>query len=291
MQTIIFDKTGTLTEGKPTVTDILANDEKQVLTLAASIEQASEHPLSRAVVAKAKEEKLELSDVEGFEALVGRGIAGKLGDTLIRIGNVELMEEHGIQVSQARRKELARLSDQGKTPLLVAQDEKLLGIIAVAIRFARDEQALELGAWVASCSRGLRTARRLHELVLLYFGQLPIRGKAMLPLQEGMVAWSEMATMPRPAKAVRASLSACRCGQRRRVCVCAPHTWGVNRLINFPGAMRKSIRTSSGVLLQCGSSIGTGVLRFFGVLAQPMFAASPVDVRVCWCHAWADRFM
>lgn len=132
VQTVIFDKTGTLTEGKPKVTDILAKETKQVLALAASIEQASEHPLSRAVVAKAKEEQLEISDVQGFEALVGRGIQGKLGDEVIRIGNIELMEEHGIQISQTRREELAKLSDQGKTPLLVAKNQELLGIIAIA---------------------------------------------------------------------------------------------------------------------------------------------------------------
>jgi Cu+-exporting ATPase len=132
VQTVIFDKTGTLTEGKPKVTDILAKETKQVLALAASIEQASEHPLSRAVVEKAKEEQLELSDVQGFEALVGRGIQGKLGDEVIRIGNIELMEEHGIQISQMRREELAKLSDQGKTPLLVAKNQELLGIIAIA---------------------------------------------------------------------------------------------------------------------------------------------------------------
>lgn len=132
VQTVIFDKTGTLTEGKPKVTDILAKETKQVLALAASIEQASEHPLSRAVVAKAKEEQLELSDVQGFEALVGRGIQGKLGDEVIRIGNTELMEEHGIQISQTKREELAKLSDQGKTPLLVAKNQELLGIIAIA---------------------------------------------------------------------------------------------------------------------------------------------------------------
>lgn len=132
VQTVIFDKTGTLTEGKPKVTDILAKETKQVLALAASIEQASEHPLSRAVVAKAKEEQLELSDVQGFEALVGRGIQGKLGDEVIRIGNIELMVEHGIQISQMRREELAKLSDQGKTPLLVAKNQELLGIIAIA---------------------------------------------------------------------------------------------------------------------------------------------------------------
>jgi len=199
VQTIIFDKTGTLTEGRPTVTDILANDEKLVLTLAASIEQASEHPLSRAVVAKAKEEKLELSDVEGFEALVGRGIAGKLGDSLIRIGNVELMEEHGIQVSQARRKELARLSDQGKTPLLVAQDEKLLGIIAVADTLRKEtKQALaelkELGLkTIMLTGDNERTAKAIaHQAGVDSYlaGQLPGQKEETIAshAKQGMVA-------------------------------------------------------------------------------------------------------
>lgn len=132
VQTIIFDKTGTLTEGKPKVTDILAKDPTAVLGLAASIEQASEHPLSRAVVAKAKEEKLQLTDVQDFEALVGRGIQGRLGNEVIRIGNIELMEDNAITIREEDRQAIANFSDQGKTPLLVAQGQKLIGIIAVA---------------------------------------------------------------------------------------------------------------------------------------------------------------
>ena len=132
VQTIIFDKTGTLTEGKPKVTDILAKDPTAVLGLAASIEQASEHPLSRAVVAKAKEEKLQLTDVQDFEALVGRGIQGKLENEVIRIGNIELMEDSDITIREEDKQAIADFSDQGKTPLLVAQGQKLIGIIAVA---------------------------------------------------------------------------------------------------------------------------------------------------------------
>lgn len=132
VQTIIFDKTGTLTEGNPKVTDILAKDPTAVLGLAASIEQASEHPLSRAVVAKAKEEKLQLTDVQDFEALVGRGIQGRLENEVIRIGNIELMEDNDITIREEDRQAIADLSDQGKTPLLVAQGQKLIGIIAVA---------------------------------------------------------------------------------------------------------------------------------------------------------------
>lgn len=132
VQTVMFDKTGTLTEGKPKVTDILAKDPTAVLGLAASIEQASEHPLSRAVVAKAKEEKLQLTDVQDFEALVGRGIQGKLENEVIRIGNIELMEDSDITIREEDKQAVADLSDQGKTPLLVAQGQKLIGIIAVA---------------------------------------------------------------------------------------------------------------------------------------------------------------
>jgi len=132
VQTVMFDKTGTLTEGKPKVTDILAKDPTAVLGLAASIEQASEHPLSRAVVAKAKEEKLQLTDVQDFEAVVGRGIQGKLENEVIRIGNIELMEDNAITIREEDRQAIVNLSDQGKTPLLVAQGQKLIGIIAVA---------------------------------------------------------------------------------------------------------------------------------------------------------------
>lgn len=132
VQTVMFDKTGTLTEGKPKVTDILAKDPTAVLGLAASIEQASEHPLSRAVVAKAKEEKLQLTDVQDFEALVGRGIQGKLENEVIRIGNIELMEDNAITIREEDKQAVADLSDQGKTPLLVAQGQRLIGIIAVA---------------------------------------------------------------------------------------------------------------------------------------------------------------
>lgn len=132
VETVMFDKTGTLTEGKPKVTDVIATNPRKMLQLAASLEQSSEHPLSRAVVAKAKEEGLQLAEVQEFEALVGRGIQGKLGTSIIRIGNTALMEENGITISKVSTEELAKLSDQGKTPLLVANDSKFIGIIAVA---------------------------------------------------------------------------------------------------------------------------------------------------------------
>jgi len=132
VKTIIFDKTGTLTEGKPKVTDLVAKDETELLTLAASVEQNSEHPLSRAVVTEAKERKLSLTDVSDFEALVGKGIQADVKGQLVRIGNLALMQESKVKLLSDTESQLARLSDEGKTPLLIARDQELVGIIAVA---------------------------------------------------------------------------------------------------------------------------------------------------------------
>ncbi|NCC65709.1 MAG: heavy metal translocating P-type ATPase, partial [Spirochaetia bacterium] len=132
VKTIIFDKTGTLTEGKPKVTDILSDDPETTLLLAASVEQDSEHPLSRAVVTEAKEKGLALLPTKQFQAWVGKGIEAFVQDKLIRIGNPSLMTEATIQLTKKQEEQLAMLSDQGKTPLLVAQEQQLIGIIAVA---------------------------------------------------------------------------------------------------------------------------------------------------------------
>ena len=132
VKTIIFYKTGTLTEGKPKVTDILSDDPETTLLLAASVEQDSEHPLSRAVVAEAKEKELTLLPTKQFQAWVGKGIEAIVQDKLIRIGNPSLMLEATIRLTKKQEEQLAMLSDQGKTPLLVAQEQQLIGIIAVA---------------------------------------------------------------------------------------------------------------------------------------------------------------
>lgn len=132
VKTVIFDKTGTLTTGKPVVTEIIADDPKSILSLAASLEAGSEHPLSKAIVAKGADEQITIHEVTGFQALVGRGVEGTIDDTSILIGNLALMNEQGVPINEATLKELKRLSDEGKTPLLVARKKTLLGIIAVA---------------------------------------------------------------------------------------------------------------------------------------------------------------
>ncbi|HPK48006.1 MAG TPA: copper-translocating P-type ATPase, partial [Sphaerochaeta sp.] len=132
VETFIFDKTGTLTVGKPEVTDIIAEDPTEMMSVAATLELASEHPLSKAVVAKAKEHSITLGTAQDFKALVGKGIEGTVDGAFIRIGNKSLLTDASITLTQKIEDEMARLSDEGKTPLLVAKDSTCLGIIAVA---------------------------------------------------------------------------------------------------------------------------------------------------------------
>ncbi|ADG81326.1 heavy metal translocating P-type ATPase [Thermincola potens JR] len=131
---IAFDKTGTLTVGRPAVIDIIpvtAKDEKQVLNLAASIEQFSEHPLAKAIVEKARQEKLALLPVEDFTSLTGKGARAKVKGKRYFIGNPRLLDELGMQTKETGQV-VAQLQEQGKTVMVVGDEENIVGIIAVA---------------------------------------------------------------------------------------------------------------------------------------------------------------
>ncbi|MFI5340626.1 MAG: heavy metal translocating P-type ATPase, partial [Candidatus Methylomirabilales bacterium] len=136
IRTIVFDKTGTLTKGEPEVTDIVsrepgAGSREKILRLAASLERGSEHPLGEAVVNRAKSEGIVLSGVEGFEAVPGHGVRGKVDGHTVLLGNAKLMQENGI--SLGKLPETAEtLASQGKTPMFVAVDGEPAGVIAVA---------------------------------------------------------------------------------------------------------------------------------------------------------------
>ncbi len=134
LTTIVFDKTGTLTQGQPAVTDVLPGDgfpSQEVLRLVASAERGSEHPLGEAIVRKAQEASLALSDVESFEAIPGHGIQAVVAGRKVLAGNGKLLAQHGLALEglEARAQELAA---QGKTPMFVAVDGRPAGIIAVA---------------------------------------------------------------------------------------------------------------------------------------------------------------
>ncbi len=134
INTIVFDKTGTITEGKPEVTDILTVsdvDRNQLLQLAASAEKGSEHPLGEAIVNEAEKEKLEFSKVDHFNAIPGYGIEVEIKGIPILLGNKKLMDERNISLSELEQ-ESDRLAEEGKTPMYIAMNQKIAGIIAVA---------------------------------------------------------------------------------------------------------------------------------------------------------------
>ena len=131
---VIFDKTGTLTEGKPKVTDIVTfnnYNEDEVLKIAASGEKKSEHPLAEAIVHEAEKRKLKLLQVTDFSAIPGHGIEIRLNRSSIFLGNRKLMEDKKIDLKTSRDEDV-RLANEGKTPMFIAKDKTLMGIIAVA---------------------------------------------------------------------------------------------------------------------------------------------------------------
>ncbi|MGI6658284.1 MAG: heavy metal translocating P-type ATPase [Dethiobacteraceae bacterium] len=139
---IIFDKTGTITKGEPSVTDIIPLDsgtEEQLLTIAASGETASEHPLGQAIVQAAKEKQINLKATESFRAIPGKGIEAVIEGIKISMGNRRLMQEQGIDTNAVEAK-LAELEEQGKTAMLIAEDGVLSGIIAVADTVKEDSR-------------------------------------------------------------------------------------------------------------------------------------------------------
>jgi P-type Cu+ transporter len=134
VDTVVFDKTGTLTEGKPAVTDTLPAEgytKDSLLSLAASAEKASEHPLGQAIATYAERSGLEIRKIDGFRAIAGRGVEAVIEGRKVLAGNRLLMEERGVAVDQLLPA-AERLAREGKTPMYVASDGKAAGIVAVA---------------------------------------------------------------------------------------------------------------------------------------------------------------
>ena len=133
IQSVVLDKTGTITQGTPEVTDIQAFgvSDQELLQIAGALEKKSEHPLAEAVLEKAKEEDLMLPEVQEFQAVPGKGIQGKIQGIQYYAGNLKFMEERQIDTSKVE-KQVERLAEEGKTPLIFATEEQVLGILAAA---------------------------------------------------------------------------------------------------------------------------------------------------------------
>lgn len=134
VQIVALDKTGTITKGEPTVTDIITADvadEKELLTIVGSLESKSEHPLAKAIARKAADENISLREVDSFTALPGSGLSAKLDGKQLFGGNLNFIETKA-NVSSELKSIADKLSSEGKTPLFFAEDDKLIGVIAVA---------------------------------------------------------------------------------------------------------------------------------------------------------------
>lgn len=134
IETIVFDKTGTITEGEPKVTDIVTTGDKtkdELLRLCASAEKGSEHPLGEAIVHFAEEKQMLLSEVSKFTAITGRGVQAQIEGYEILAGNLKLMEEERVHIA-SMEDSVQELASEGKTPMYIAIDKELAGIIAVA---------------------------------------------------------------------------------------------------------------------------------------------------------------
>ncbi|CAJ1202076.1 copper-translocating P-type ATPase [Companilactobacillus nantensis] len=148
--TVVFDKTGTITKGKPEVTDIIG-DEKQVLTIAAALEESSEHPLAAAILDKAQAEQIQAATVSNFQAIEGKGVSATINQQQAFVGNDKLLNE--IKIDSELNKQMIRLQDEAKTVVFVGVDQRIVGLIA--IQDAPKETSKEAIATLKA--RGLRT--------------------------------------------------------------------------------------------------------------------------------------
>ena len=135
VDTVVVDKTGTLTEGRPKLTECIVTGsvpEDEVLRLAASVEQGSEHPLARAIVEHASDRHIKLSSVEDFDSVTGGGVRGTVTGRAVLIGKRSLLEERGVQDTSALDDKADELQEQSRTVMYVAVDQQFVGLLAVA---------------------------------------------------------------------------------------------------------------------------------------------------------------
>ena len=133
-KTVALDKTGTITEGHPSVTDVISENEDELLTVAAALEASSEHPLAEAIRAYTDEKGFAPAKIDDFSAVPGRGVKAVMNGKNVAAGNIAFMKEIGAVQNDEYASTLDELAKKGRTPMLFAVDEKLAGIIAVADR-------------------------------------------------------------------------------------------------------------------------------------------------------------
>ncbi|MGQ9424355.1 heavy metal translocating P-type ATPase [Gilvimarinus sp. F26214L] len=144
IKVMVLDKTGTITRGEPRLTEVVAAsgiDENDLLELAATVENASEHPIARAIVDGARERKIEPREVSGFRSTGARGVSGSVNGRTVLIGNRRLLEEEGVDGLAELDAQLQELESRGRTAVIVAGDRRALGIVAVADTIKEESKA------------------------------------------------------------------------------------------------------------------------------------------------------
>ena len=142
LDTVVLDKTGTITEGRPALSRVLAADGEQeddILALAAGLEAGSEHPLARAILTAAEERGLTPPSVSDFQALNGKGVSGRLDGVTLRLGNRRWLEQEGITLALGDQADA--LSQDAATPLFLARNDRVIGVLGVADRIKEDATA------------------------------------------------------------------------------------------------------------------------------------------------------
>ncbi len=132
LDTVVFDKTGTLTKGNPELTDVWPDESDGIISMAASVENASEHPLARAIVKGAKERNVEIKKVEKFENNRGMGVKGIVQGRKVIVGNDKLLDKNEVDIPEEMMKKRDAYQENGKTAFFVCIDGDVEGIIAVA---------------------------------------------------------------------------------------------------------------------------------------------------------------
>ncbi|QPK65079.1 copper-translocating P-type ATPase [Methylomonas sp. LL1] len=166
---LILDKTGTVTIGKPTLAHVAAFEgysEEQVLQRAASLESGSEHPLAAAVLAAAEDQRLKLDKVRKFQSVAGHGITGRIADQHWLLGNAALMAENNVSI-ESHHDKMIELAALGQTPMLLAVDQAVVGIVSVADPIKADS------------AQAVQQLQRLGVRVLMVTGDNEITAKAI----------------------------------------------------------------------------------------------------------------
>ncbi|GJL73056.1 MAG: copper-translocating P-type ATPase [Nitrosomonas sp.] len=301
VDTLVIDKTGTLTEGKPTVTKIVTVNgfaEQDLLTLAASLEQNSEHPLAHAIVMSAKNRGLKFSAANDFDSPTGKGVTGKINGRDIALGNTILMAEQSIDVSLLAT-QADELRSDGATVIFVAVDSQVAGILAIADPLKETtpdaiKQLLNLGIHIVMLTGdNRRTAEAVAKTLGIETVEAEIlpedKGKIVKKLRDEkrIVAMAGDGTNDAPALAAADVGIAMGTGtdvamESAGVTLLKGDLNGIVRARKLSVATMRNIRQNlffAFIYNTAGVPVAAGILYpFFGVLLSPIIAAAAMSL-------------